>query len=646
MDDLLSEQLLTEWEKFQNGKEVNESIIRPNILRSWIRCRQMNVDPDMGNRRRLDKDELAETLQKNTTILNIARGIMEKLYTPIASSGSIISFADINGVILHSIYDIQKKYPIPNIVSGSIATESSSGSNAISLCLEEKRTVETRAAEHYCRSLHGWFCCASPIWNPRNEMVGILNVTLPWKMYHQHTMGMVESSAHAISEQIRLHDLLKEQRTIFEMIDEGLIVLERDGRIRSLNHKAQLMLALSSRQCWLNIEDIIFSKDILQALLADNANFHDQEAQILLKHGLVNCMLSVVCMSESGTRIVTLREVRRVKESATRIVGAKAVFNFKHIVGESQTFQAIVQQAKRAARSDSTVLLLGESGTGKELFAQAIYNSSIRATEAFITVNCGALPRELVQSELFGYDEGAFTGASRLGKPGKFELADGGTIFLDEIGEMPLDAQVSLLRLLQNGEVTRVGSKYTKRVNVRVIAATNRNLLEAIQDRSFREDLYFRLNVIPLNIPPLRERINDIPLLVQHFLQRFRTTLNNSELRITDRAMQMLEMCSWPGNIRELENAVERMAFMAPESGIIDVDQISATIPNTAQGESKNITEPRQGMLELIEKENIIKVLKENGGNIRLSARLLGISRSGLYVKMKRYGISLSLCRA
>lgn len=646
MDDIWSRQIFEQWKRFQEGGEVDESIVRPSILRSWERCRALGVDPDTGDRRRLNPQELEATLRKNSVVLGIARGIMEKLYKPISSSRSIISFADTDGVILACLCDDAKKYPIPSIVPGSVASESSSGSNAISICLVEKRTVETKAAEHYCRTLHDWFCCAAPVWNSRNEMVGILNVTQPCDGYHTHTAGMIESSAYAISEQLRLHYLLKEQRTIFEMIDEGLIVMERDGRIRSLNHKAQQMLSLSPNQCWLNIRDIIFSKDILQAILSEQANFSEQEARIKLRSSSLNCMLSVVCTGEGGTRIVTLREVKRAKESAARITGAKAVFTFDHIVGASPAFIDMVHQARRAARSDSTTLILGESGTGKELFAHAIHNESARSSGAFITVNCGALPRELVQSELFGYDEGAFTGASRLGKPGKFELADNGTIFLDEIGEMPMDAQVSLLRLLQNGEVSRVGSKHTRHVNVRIIAATNRDLLEAIRVGSFREDLYYRLNVISLNIPPLRERTNDVPLLAEHFLSHFRIGLNNPELRVTGAAIQMLESYPWPGNVRELENIVERMVFMAPEHGVIDVESIPASIRSAVFERKQEAGKaPRAGMLEMLEKEGILRALEEHGGNIRATAQHLGISRSGLYVKMKRFGISLDQCR-
>ena len=315
-------------------------------------------------------------------------------------------------------------------------------------------------------------------------------------------------------------------------------------------------------------------------------------------------------------------------------------------VFESREMKEVMSLVERFASSDATVLILGESGTGKELFAQSIHNGGRRANAPFVVVNCGALPRNLVQSELFGYDEGSFTGASRLGKPGKFELADNGTIFLDEIGEMPLEAQVSLLRLLQNGEVTRVGGKHTRLVNVRVLAATNRNLENAIRQNAFREDLYYRLNVFTLNVPPLRERSSDIALLINHFLDHFVASLGRGPLRVTDRAMDVLLGYPWPGNIRELENVIERMVHMSQGVPSIDIDVLPANILNH-EGIPGGVPRPAvpRGLLSHQEKETIVRALQEAGGNIRATAKALGISRSGLYVKMRRFGLSPDECR-
>ena len=503
------------------------------------------------------------------------------------------------------------------------------------------------AAEHYCRAFHGWFCSAAPIRDARDAIVGVLNVTLPCDLYHHHTRGMMEAAAYAIAEQLRLRMLLQEQKAIIEMLDEGVIVLDADGAVRTMNNKARDMLGLPPGGAEGSIRDIILSKDILRAILSESAQFSDQEAFFQLGNGSLNCMLSLTRLESGKGRVLTLRESRRVKESAVRVTGAKAVYTFDHIVGGDPATREVVRMARVAAQSDVTTLILGESGTGKELFAQSIHNAGKRANAPFVVVNCGALPRNLVQSELFGYDEGSFTGASRLGKPGKFELADNGTIFLDEIGEMPLEAQVSLLRLLQNGEVTRVGGKQSRTVNVRVLAATNRNLEEAIQQNAFREDLYYRLNVFTLNVPPLRERPSDIPLLIRHFLDHFALSLGRGPLGVTDQALEALTAYPWPGNIRELENIMERMAHMSQGSPVIDLDVLPAKILRCEgpSGASPSPASAPRGLLSHHEKETILRALQETGGNIRATAKALGISRSGLYVKMRRFGLSPDDCR-
>lgn len=636
-----------QWERFHRGNPVDESAVRPLILRSWKRCRLRRVDPEATSKVSLSPAALEKLLDERAELVAVAKNIMEKLYNPISTSRSFISLSDAQGVVLHALWDNTGSYPIPHLAPGNLAAESASGTNAIGTCLVEGMPVETLAAEHYCRAFHGWFCSAAPIRDARDAIVGVLNVTLPCNLYHHHTRGMMEAAAYAIAEQLRLRMLLQEQKAIIEMLDEGVIVLDAEGAVRTMNNKARDMLGLPPGGAEGPIRDIILSKDILRAILSESAQFSDQEAFFQLRNGSLNCMLSLTRLESGKGRVLTLRESRRVKESAVRVTGAKAVYTFDHIVGGDPATREVVRMARVAAQSDVTTLILGESGTGKELFAQSIHNAGKRANAPFVVVNCGALPRNLVQSELFGYDEGSFTGASRLGKPGKFELADNGTIFLDEIGEMPLEAQVSLLRLLQNGEVTRVGGKHSRTVNVRVLAATNRNLEEAIRQNAFREDLYYRLNVFTLNVPPLRERPSDIPLLIRHFLEHFVLSLGRGPLGVTDRALEALTAYPWPGNIRELENIMERMAHMSQGSPVIDLDVLPAKILH-CEGPSGAAPLPAsapRGLLSHQEKETILRALQETGGNIRATAKALGISRSGLYVKMRRFGLSPDDCR-
>jgi nitrogen regulation protein NR(I) len=324
------------------------------------------------------------------------------------------------------------------------------------------------------------------------------------------------------------------------------------------------------------------------------------------------------------------------------------------LVGQSPAMRQIYEMIAKVADSPSTVLITGESGTGKELIARELHSGSSRRDKPLIKVNCAAIPKDLVESELFGYERGAFTGAVGS-KPGRFELADGGTLFLDEIGEIPIEMQVKLLRALQESEFERVGGIKTLQVDVRLIAATNRDLKALIADGRFREDLYYRLAVVPISLPPLRDRRQDIPLLVEHFIGKYNQRLGKRVDRIDDEAMQVLLGYGWPGNIRELENLMERSVLFA-DGPVIQGSSLpdslrerapGATIPIAPVGPLGSIAAPsgasmkeivRQAQAEL-EKELITRALEETDGNVTRAAKRLQISRKSLQVKMKEFGL-------
>lgn len=313
------------------------------------------------------------------------------------------------------------------------------------------------------------------------------------------------------------------------------------------------------------------------------------------------------------------------------------------IIGQSPAIKRVFKLIEKVAPTESTVLILGESGTGKELVARAIHQKSRRKDGPFIPVNCGAIPEELLESELFGYEKGAFTGATRS-KPGRFELANGGTIFLDEIAEMSPKLQVKLLRVLQEKKIERLGSEKAIPVNIRIIAATNRNLEEEVAEGRFREDLYFRLNVIPISLPPLRERKEDLPLLAEHFLKKFCEREEVPLRRLSEEALQILLNYTWPGNVRELKNLMERLVILSEEEIIRKED-----LPEHLYGSSSfrlNLPEafPPEGIdlqetLKEIEKSLIIKALEVAGGVKSRAAKLLGLNRTTLIEKMKRLGL-------
>ncbi len=312
---------------------------------------------------------------------------------------------------------------------------------------------------------------------------------------------------------------------------------------------------------------------------------------------------------------------------------------YTNLIGESKAIQEIKRLIEKVAKSNATVLITGESGTGKEVAALAIHQQSLRKDGPFVPVNCAALPEQLLESELFGHEKGAFTGAVAR-KPGRFELADRGTIFLDEITEIPLSMQVKLLRVLQEKSFERVGGTETLCVDVRVIAATNRDIASAMQQGQFREDLYYRLNVFQIHMPPLRERKEDIPLLAQHFVEKFRPTYLVN--KISPAAMELLVRYHWPGNIRELQNVIERAAIICQGNEILPEHLPKELLAAQKTTAGPVINFPDQGIsLEEVEKELILKALEKTGGNQTRAAQLLGITRSALLYRSQKYGINL-----
>jgi transcriptional regulator with PAS, ATPase and Fis domain len=348
------------------------------------------------------------------------------------------------------------------------------------------------------------------------------------------------------------------------------------------------------------------------------------------------------------------------------MTGAHARLTFANVVGESPALKEAMRLARLAANSNSTVLLHGETGTGKEIFAQSIHNSSARTDGPFVAVNCAAIPRELINTELFGYEGGSFTGADRQGRSGKFEQAHRGTLFLDEIGDMPLDLQTALLRAIETHTIVRVGGQRVIPVDVRIIAATHKDLREEARRGNFRSDLFYRLNVLTIHIPALRERADDLPLLAQHFLQRQSRVMGRA-LTITPGAMARIQAYNWPGNIRELENMLERVTYLMPKSTInfddlpLELQQFGEHVevpsqPTLLRSADTSIAQrPLQQQMSDIDaagalKERssnaeikaIVQALEASDGQITRAAALLGISRTTLWRKMAKYDLASS----
>ena len=346
---------------------------------------------------------------------------------------------------------------------------------------------------------------------------------------------------------------------------------------------------------------------------------------------------------DSDELMPIIEKALRTEEKGRTNLHEDAAGRFK-IIGQTARMHKIYAMIEKVARSPTTALITGESGTGKELVARALHEHSDRASAPFIQVNCGAIPESLFESELFGHEKGAFTGAVAA-KPGKFELADGGTLFLDEVGELPKDMQVKLLRVLQDGQFERVGGVRSMSVDVRLVAATNRVLETEVKEGRFREDLFYRLNVIPIQIPPLRERADDIPLLVEHFIAKFNKRLNTEVEGVSPDALAALLAHTWPGNIRELENLIERSVLLTEDTILTMGDLPGLTPSNLGRVEAPPDAE-EMGLKEYVrvyttklERARIQRVLEEEDSNVTRASKKLGISRKSLQMKMKDYGL-------
>ncbi|WP_421507545.1 sigma-54-dependent Fis family transcriptional regulator [Erwinia rhapontici] len=613
---------------FDAGREPE--FVRPDVLSSWKSSRAAGIDPAYFAYTFPPEERVKQILADNAELIEVAGSIMENLlaYNP----DGHINLTNAQGVTLSCCG--RDLTPI-----GSILTESEMGTNCTARCLKQQRLVYMLNGENWKAALRERHlqCAAAPIRDAEGRMIGVLTLTASQDNFHYHTLGTVQAAAEAIGQQLILRALLAEQKSILETLNEGVIVLDRSGVIKTINRYARQIfhgLARVGHQV-----DTVLNPE--HARLATMTFCNDREIVFSPAENQRVCCLVSVMPAPGGGKIIALRENQRIRAITRRVMGASASYTFDMLCGSAPALQVAMEKARSCCRSDSTVLLTGESGTGKELFAQAIHNGSLRCGEPFIAVNCGALPRDLVQSELFGYMDGAFTGSRRGGAAGKFELAEGGTLFLDEIGDMPLEAQTSLLRVLQESEVVRIGASQPVKVNVRIIAATNCNLIRAVETGAFRRDLYYRLNVISIPIPALRERSSDIPALTEWFREKVCTQLKKINVQFTAGAMEALSHYHWPGNVRELENIVERVINMN-DGLFIDVQDLpDEVIRRMSSPPAVHPAEPQQAArLDVNERAHIISTLDALNGNLRQAAQLMGLSRAGLYNKLKKYQIS------
>lgn len=434
-----------------------------------------------------------------------------------------------------------------------------------------------------------------------------------------------------------------------ESTPEAIMICSIYGKIKFAN-SALLQITGYSQECIMdmNIQDMVYNWDNIISNIHNISIQQNVESSIKAIKNILKLNLNIYPLytkkMDDRIIIVVFKELKKKRKLEERRLKGKAIYTFDKIIGKNKNFLNIIEYSKRISNSKSTVLITGESGTGKEIFAQAIHNYSDRKENVFMAVNCGAIPEKLIESELFGYEEGAFTGAKKGGNLGKFEMANDGTIFLDEIGEMPVDMQVKLLRVIEEGLIVRVGGHSQIPVNVRIIAATNKNLKEEVENRNFRGDLFYRLNVLPIPLPPLRDRKDDIYLLVDYYMNKISKKLNKRKIKITSNQMDKLIQYEWPGNIRELENVIE--FFINIEHVDENIIQ-SEGLFEERNLENNYIYYDEDFMfnmnLENLEKTHIENVIRKFNGNVTLAAKAMGIGRNTLYRKIKKYNIYCSI---
>mgnify|MGYP000256200240 CR=1 FL=1 len=633
-----------------------------HIVDSWRRCRNYGLTPYSNIEiRKLGGKELDSLLDRNRHLIEISLSYMENIYSLVKGTGFAISIVDEKGTILEVLGDkdlIDSISAKIEMHKGVILDERKVGNTSVSTSLISGVPIMFRGNEYFISSLKGLIASSAPI-KRKGRVIGALNVMVSNEDDAEHAFAIAVSTAKVIESQIEVEDVREEvlsksqyQHAIVECSSDGFLTIDSKGILTYINQTGADILGINrENSIGKYVGDLVDFEPVILNVLRTGKGYTDKEFIVRnnrngVKHHFVKSAIPM--RDEKGNIIGVIdhfRKIKRVHNMMRDLGGNYAKFTFDDIIGNSSKIRECIRLGEIAARSSSNVLIYGESGTGKEMIAQSIHNASSRRDESFISINCAAIPSELMESELFGYEGGAFTGALKSGQIGKFELADGGTIFLDEIGDMPLHMQAKLLRVLQEKQFTRVGGRDILEVDVRIICATNKDLLYECKRGNFREDLYYRLNVLNIYLPPLRERMEDLEPLVYYFIKKINKRINGNVEGISWQALELLKNYHWPGNVRQLENVIERAINICPGK-IIGINQISNNLPERIKKQVFSDAKPYNNLednniksLEEIEREAIEKVLTITENNISQAANLLKISRNTIYNKMRKYGI-------
>jgi len=634
---------------------MNKAIPGKEIIRSHDRSRQYGIDPDQVLPAiRFSGDALESVFRRNHGFIEHAQPIVEALLQNLKDEkGYMLILTDGEGIILEVFGDpdeIERAENL-NMRKGAGMDEDGMGTNAIGTAIHEGKTIQVKGEEHFARAFHHWTCTAAPVFGVEGVLVGTINLTLQKGKKHPYAMGMIQAAAIAIGDRIsgdviqqQLYDAQQYAFSIMNHLTFGLIVMDLKGRIHWVNDTA--CRTLNIRRMKLvnrDIRKIYTGWNESQQRVDRGEELLDQEAELLSKGYANRYLVNIYAINNEAKKqigyVLSFRPMSRMLGLINKYSNTQLSYSFDRIIARSKVMKDLVEYALNVADTPSTILIGGESGTGKEVFAQAIHNASKRREKPFVAINCGAISSSLIESELFGYEEGAFTGASRGGKPGKFELADQGTLFLDEIGEMPLEMQVKLLRVIQDKQVTRIGGSVARKVDVRIIAATNKDLDSEVRQGNFRQDLFYRISVIPITLPPVRQRRMDIPVLYHFFLAQKASRLKRPVPGTDNKLMKALIRYDWPGNVREIENFAEKAVILNGDTSLLLRDVNLGELPPEEEKSLQWSDTDSTLTLEEIEKEAITRYLELFDNNISKTASALGIGRNTLYLKMEKYKI-------
>ncbi|SHK56448.1 Transcriptional regulator containing PAS, AAA-type ATPase, and DNA-binding Fis domains [Clostridium cavendishii DSM 21758] len=618
------------------------------IEQSHKRSEDYGVEKNTYHSRKvLNNDQIETLLKVNRYLVEVATPYINMINSALNNEDFIVVLTDNEGCILYidGQESILNEFSKIDLVIGAYMDEKSIGTNAMGTAIKEDRPIQITANEHYIKAFQSLTCSAAPIHDDRGKIIGTLNLTGNSDKKHPHTLGLVIVGVKAIENEIDkekaknvLNETYNYMESIIDNVSKGVMIIDNYGKIKNINKLGEKIFNKE--------KDMLIDRDV-STIVSDWYNILDKfengeksyTKEVKVKHSSkyktvldfkpVNFKDKIV-----GMVVLMTNQEDIISECSTN---TGAFYDFDDIIGSSAIIKNTITNCKIISNSPSTVLIEGESGTGKEILAQSIHNYSYRRNNKFVAINCGAIPTNIIESELFGYEEGTFTGGKKGGRKGKIELANGGTLFLDEIGEMPLDMQVNLLRFLQEGRITRLGGDKEIAVDVRIIAATNKDLKKEILKGNFREDLYYRLCVIPIKVPSLRERKGDIEELINYFIRIKSLKLNKSILNISDAVYDTLINYNWPGNVRQLENYIESLVNLDGKLCLDLLNEEEIVKKSRVKFESEETSE--LVTLEEMERRLILKTVRCLDNNMTKVARQLGIGRNTLYAKMRKYDI-------